>query len=1046
MSGKFTNKQKAIIIAKKTLFISMTLVKWIMAFIFIGGFLIGGTILGYITALVKDEPIRDAADILKQVNENALTGFVYFADGTTQIGQLRTDEDRRLANSIKEIPDYLQYAFISVEDNRFKEHYGVDPIGTLRATKQKFLNEDQQTGGSTITQQLARRVFLSLEQTDSRKFKEMFLALRIERMMDKEDILLAYLNKMPFGNGSSGYNAYGIKAAAKGLFDVDDLYKLNIAQSAYLAGLLKAPSEYSAFTSRGTVDEDGFNKAMIRQKVVLSQMLKYNNISQQEYDEAIAYNVRGSLAPTKEKAYTTYPYLMIEAEQRAAEALLMMRDPKLTTSEIRSKKNSNIFKEAIEAMNRSGYTVYTTIDKTMYDAMREIAANPENFSKDDPKKGMEQSGAIMINNSTGAILSMIEGRDFYTEQLNHATQMVRQPGSALKPISAYIPALEAGLIQPGSPIDDVPLILKDGSKGAHIPVNHDNKYHGFLTARHALNQSYNIPALKLFLSEYGGVGIDTAWDYASRMGITSLTEQDYSAQTGVIGGLTQGVSVEEVTNAYTSIPNKGIFNDAYMIEKIVDSSGKIIYQHKSNPEIVYSEETAYLINDMLRTVISDGTAKLIKSKFKHYGEVPVFGKTGTTQNNHDIWFVGYSPDVSVGVWTGYDQPAVLTKPGLNRSKELWSLIMDTAIDKKPEWFTSEPFEKPENIVSRTISSVSGKIPNGLTNSAKLLTTDLFNKKFLPTEEEDMLTSMSVVFYNGFNYIAQSTTPSDFIQNKVLVNRERPMKLIIDEIRSTFAKYPRSVPTKSGGKKTPEDYFTTDMGSDAPTETDPRVDDGSTPPPPTNLKNAVNPVYAISFTPAAQEDIVGYRIYRSNNYQPFTRMAGTVLLTGQSSTFNIQAIDRSDSFYITSVDVAGNESVPSQVVYSTGSLAEQNMVPTTSGGVKPIIGDEDTEEDENEGEPTPEPTVPLTPTGLSVNVRDSAIGIVLAWNSNSQTDSVIRYNVFYSGASDGTYQFIGSTDKNRFEYISLPSDGWYRITASNNSGESAPTAAVEMKTQ
>lgn len=1039
MPAEFTNKQKAIIITKKTLFITMTLVKWILAFIFIGGFLIAGTIAGYITALVKDEPIRDAADILKRVNENSLTGFVYFADGTTQVGQLRTDEDRRLANSIKEIPDYLQYAFISVEDNRFKEHYGVDPIGTIRATKQKFLNEDTQTGGSTITQQLARRVFLSLEQTDSRKFKEMFLAMRIERMMTKDDILLAYLNKMPFGNGSSGYNAYGIKAAAKGLFDIDDLYKLNIAQSAYLAGLLKAPSEYSAFTSKGTIDQDGFDKAMTRQKVVLSQMLKYNNISQQEFDEAIAFNVRGSLAPTKEKAYTTYPYLMIEAEQRAAEALLMTRDPALTSTEIRSKKNSELFKEAIEVMNRSGYTIYTTIDKQMYDAMREIAANPENFSKDDPEKGMEQSGAIMINNSTGAILSMIEGRDFYTEQLNHATQMVRQPGSALKPISAYIPALEAGIIQPGSPIDDVPIILKDGSKGAHIPVNHDNKYHGFLTARHALNQSYNIPALKLFLSEYGGVGIDTAWDYATRMGITSLTEQDYTAQTGIIGGLTQGVSVEEVTNAYSSIPNKGIFNDAYMIEKIVDSEGKIVYQHENSPEIVYSEETAYLINDMLRTVISNGTASLIKSKFKHYGEVPVFGKTGTTQNNHDIWFVGFSPDVSLGVWTGYDQPAVLTKPGLNRSKELWSLIMDTAIDQKPEWFVSEPFEKPENIVSRTISSISGKIPNGLTTSSNLLTTDLFNKKFLPTEEEDMLTSMSVIFYNGFNYIAQSTTPSDFIQDKVLVNRERPMKLIIEDIRSTFAKYPRSVPTKSGGKKRPEDYFTDDMGLDAPTEVDPRVEDGASPPPPSNVKNTVNPIYYISYTPASEEDVVGYRIYRSTNYQPFTRIDGHVILTGQNPVFKVQAIDRSDSFYITSVDVAGNESIPSNVVYSTGSLMEQNMVPSTNGQVKPII------ENTDEGE-TVDVTVPETPTGLSVKVRDSDVGIALTWNKNPQSDGVIRFNVFYSGTSNGTYQFIGSTDKNQFEYISIPSNGWYTVTASNNSGESAPTKAVEMKSQ
>ncbi|MEX1030656.1 MAG: transglycosylase domain-containing protein [Paenibacillaceae bacterium] len=1028
MPGEFTNKQKAIIMAKKTLFITMTLLKWILAFMFIGGFLIGGIVVGYITALVKDEPIRDAAYILKQVNENSLTGFVYFADGTTQVGQLRTDEDRRLANTITEIPEYLQKAFISVEDNRFEDHYGVDFIGTVRAAKQKFLNEDQQTGGSTITQQLARRVFLSLEQTDSRKFKEMFLAMRIERIMTKDDILLAYLNKMPFGNSSSGYNTFGIKAAAKGIFNKEDLYQLNIAQSAYLAGLLKAPSEYSAFTGKGSIDEDGFDKAMLRQKVVLSQMLKYDNITQQEYEDALAFNVRSTLAPTKEKAYTTYPFLMIEAEQRAAEALLMMKDPELTVTEIRSKKNSDLFREAIEAMNRSGYTIYTTIDKQMYDEMRVIASNPENFTKDDPEKGMEQTGAIMINNQTGAILSMMEGRDFYTEQMNHATQMVRQPGSSLKPLAAYIPALETGLIQPGSPIDDVPLILKDGSKGAHIPQNVDAKFHGFLTARQALNQSYNIPALKLYLAEYGGVGIETAWDYAKRMGITSLTEQDYSAQTGIIGGLSQGVSVEEVTNAYSTIPNKGVFNDAFMIEKIVDSEGKIIYQHESKPEIVFSEETAYLITDMLRTVISSGSAGLIKTKFKHYGEIPIYGKTGTTQNNNDVWFVGFTPDVSVGVWTGYDQQAELTPKGKNRSKEIWSLIMDTAIEKKPEWFKSEPAEKPENIVSRTISSISGKIPNSLTTSANLLTTDLFNKKFLPTEEEDMLMSMQVIFYNGFNYIPQVSTPSDFVQEKVLVNRERPMKLIIDEIRETFAKYPKSIPTSKGGKKTPEAYSTPDMASDAPTETDPRVDDGATPPPPPSLKIEVNAIYNISFQPVTQEDVIGYRIYRSTDFLPFSRLEGNVVSTGQDPIFKVAALGRSDSFYITSVDIAGNESAPSSIVYRSDSVIDQNSVPTTDDPNVPAV----------EG-------VPVTPIGLSVTTRDDGVGIKLDWNPNPTTDQVDTYNIFFSTTNSGPYALVGTVNDNRFEDISFPTDGWYQITASNSNGESAPTAAVEMKT-
>ncbi len=220
-------------------------------------------------------------------------------------------------------------------------------------------------------------------------------------------------------------------------------------------------------------------------------------------------------------------------------------------------------------------------------------------------KGIEQVGAVMIDNKTGAILSMLEGRDFFKEQLNHATQAYRQPGSTMKPIAAFLPALEKGAIQPASVIDDVPIILKDGTKvGYHIPENWDDGYHGLITARTALNQSYNIPAIKLFTET---VGIKEAWAFASKLGIRSITPDDYVAQTGVIGGLKYGVSVKELTNAYATIGNEGVFNEAFMIRKITDSNNQIIYEHESKPTTVFSQETAYLMTDMMRTVITSGT-------------------------------------------------------------------------------------------------------------------------------------------------------------------------------------------------------------------------------------------------------------------------------------------------------------------------------------------------------------------------------------------------------------------------------------------------------
>ena len=200
--------------------------KWMFIVFIIAGFLGGGAAFGYVSALVKEDPVRSKESMMAQVQENALTGFVYFNDDTV-IGQLRSEEDRRMVE-LKDIPQIMLDAVFAIEDNHFYEHHGIDFKGLRRAVIQKLLREDIQTGGSTITQQLARRVFLSLDREDSRKAKEIFLSLRMERLMSKDEILLAYMNKIPYGNGSSGYNLYGIKAAAKGIFNIDDLKELNI--------------------------------------------------------------------------------------------------------------------------------------------------------------------------------------------------------------------------------------------------------------------------------------------------------------------------------------------------------------------------------------------------------------------------------------------------------------------------------------------------------------------------------------------------------------------------------------------------------------------------------------------------------------------------------------------------------------------------------------------------------------------------------------------------------------------------------------------------
>ena len=1030
-----------------TLIVLLKSLKWILILGIVGCFFVAGAGIGYVAALVKDEPIRDRETILARMQENTETSFVYFSDGSL-VGQLRTEADRRMVE-MHEIPQHVIDALLAVEDDNFFHHIGIDFSGLMRAVKQRVFNEPIQTGGSTITQQVARNVFLGTARQDSRKAREIFLAMRIERYMSKEEILLAYLNKVPFGNGSSGYNVYGIKAAAEGIFGIENLHDLHLAQAAYLVGLPQSPSAYSAFTGTGEFNERGFERAMERQRHVLNRMLKEGRITEKEYEEALKFDVRATLAEPKPKAYTTYPYLMLEIERRAAEVLALLQNPKLEPEDLKKPEYASLMDEAMHELLNGGYHIYTTIDKEMYDAMREIAQNPDLFTPDDEEKGVEQIGAIMLDNKTGAILSMIEGRDFHIEQLNHATQMVRQPGSTMKPLAAFLPALESGAIQPATPIDDIPIVLPDGgARGYHIAQNWDLRYHGLMTARRALNQSYNIPALKLFNEV---VGIENAWEFVRKLGITTLTEEDNYAYTGVIGGLKYGTSVEELTNAFRSIPNKGKINRAYMISRIEDSDGNIVYEHQPMPETVYSEQTAYLMTDMLRTVITSGTGTSIQRTFKHYGQVAIAGKTGSTQQDRDAWFIGFTPDIIVGVWAGYDQNHTLTLrsslpqgPGTQRAKNIWSVIMDTAMELKPEWFPNKEFEQPEGIVRMTVSAISGKLPSEHVRATGELVTDLFNRKYVPTEVDDHLTFVQYVHYNGRNYLPLPTTPKDMVMEKLLIKREEPIYDILADIEEKLKNTPLELRQKKNGRPvTLQDYIPEDLDRTAPQEVDPRKDDGHTPPPPTGLELVeLEGRYKITFQPSSSENVVGYRLYRSLNGGPFEHRPNQNVLTGQEPVvYDYFSPQHHYAYYLTAVDIMGRESEPSVIVQSGGGAVPQQ--PDDAGDEEDPDAD-GTSEDRDRPQGSPVTSAPSAPQNVRVSKQESGLAIEISWKANPKSEQVTHYDIYYSNAADGDYRKIGTSDTNSFKYIAIPAEGWYRVVAVNAQGSSPPSQAVELK--
>ncbi|WP_442603863.1 transglycosylase domain-containing protein [Paenibacillus sp. KN14-4R] len=1031
--GKITNffNKPGVRKTGKWTFISL---KWLIVTIIAVGILGGAAAFGLVSALVKDDPVRSKEFMLKELEQNVMTGFVHFNNGDA-IGQLRSEEDRRMIK-LNEIPQVVVDAVLSIEDKDFYNHFGIDLNGLVRAVKQKVMNEDVQTGGSTITQQLARRVFLTLDKEADRKAKELLLALRMDRLLSKDEILLAYLNKIPYGNGSSGYNLYGIKAAAKGIFNETDLSKLNIAQVAYLVGLPQMPSNYSAFTSDGKFDSAAFKRATDRQRLVLKRMLEEHKISQEQYQTALDFDLKKSLAQSTEKAYNTYPFLMLEAEKQATDILLKQLHPELDPTK-NTKEYSAAWETTHKQLLHGGYHVYTTIDKTIYDAMHEISDNDKNFSPDDKEKGKEQVGSVMMDSKTGAILGMIEGRGFSPkDQYNHATQAYRQPGSTMKPLAAYIPAMEKGLIQPGSIIDDVPIILKDGQKGFHIPDNHDHKYHGLITARTALDQSYNIPAIKVFMDK---VGINEAWSFVKKLGVTSITKEDYGAQTGVIGGLSKGVSVKEFTGAFASISNRGVFNEGYMISKITDTEGKIVYQHELKPTTVFSEETAYLMTDMMRTVISQGTGGTIAKNYKYAKKTPIVGKTGSTQDDGDVWFMGYSPDITLGVWVGYDKPIYKLEKktgGTQRANTIWALVMNSTIEKKPELFPSKEFKKPNNIVSATVSSVSGKLPSDLTTAANLSVTDIFNRKYLPTEVDNVMTKMKIVSYNSINYIANDATPSDFSQEKVVVKREKPLSQILKELGDILPKI------RDTNKKSIDYYKTTDYDTDAPSEPDPRVDDGKIPSPPTSVVATKSGETAvISFQPSSSPDLVGYRIYRSENGGPFLLQQGKVILAGAEAKYTETVhSDKTYSYYLVAVDVVGKLSSPSNASASDGSSIDPLSPPNNNGGgtTVPLPSGNNNEQPKNTKD------APAAPAG--VKIQREGIALKISWTANNPLEKVKSYNIYYSDKETGIYKKIGSSPgtANELNYFDADYKGYYKVTAVNESGESKPSAAFNFK--
>jgi 1A family penicillin-binding protein len=706
----------------------------------------GGAVLGYSAKRIRNTPPLD----VQAIRNVPASTRIYDRNGRW-IGEIQDEGSRVPIHSLSEVSPYVTKAFLAAEDKHFFTHPGINPFSIARAAMQDLIGKKIVSGASTITQQVVKNVYFPhQDRTIDRKIQEIVLALRLEQNMSKEEILTHYLNWIYFGKWG-GSNIYGIDAASRAYFGIPPK-RLNLAQAAFLAAMPNNPSLYNATSNLG--------QTIARQHYILKQMRENGLISDEEWRTARSFPIEASLrngaGPSSDPSY-----LLAEIKHRTAEAL--KKTGRYSSEE-----------EAMKELSRGGYQVYTTIDCRLQQAMQNIIENPSMYAADlsyrvrakDGKwiavdQAKEQSGAVMIDNRSGGILAIGAGRDYKSNQNNH-TMLPRQPGSAMKPLAIFAPAIEKRLAFPGTVIDDVPTIWKDAADESYFPFNWDKKFHGLITLREAFKQSYNIPALKVYEKLTPAVGLQ----FVKKMGITTIEPEDYTLASG-IGGMSRGLTVEEATSAYTTFPNQGVWHDSFLIEKIVDRNQRVIYSHPSRSERVFSPQTAYILTDMMKDVVREGTARLVG---QHFPGKPIAGKTGTTNEDKDAWFIGYTPSVTLGIWVGYDIPYPLKNLESKRPQILWNAIMDTYYHQMP--VQNEQFPpQPEGVVRVEISRFSGKKPTRLVREQGGVTSDLFIKGTEPQEYDDVLVQLKYEEIGGKKYLADPGSPPGLYKVGVFIKRQ-----------------------------------------------------------------------------------------------------------------------------------------------------------------------------------------------------------------------------------------------------------------------------------
>lgn len=568
--------------------------------------------------------------------------------------------EKRVAVDLEKIPDDLENALLATEDQQFYEHSGLDLKGILRAAIKDIKSWSFKQGASTITQQLAKTLFLTPEKSLERKFKEAVLALQMERRYTKDEILELYLNQVYFGSG-----AYGVEMAARTYFS-KSVSELNLAECALIAGLPKSPSTYSPLANP--------ELSVRRRNIVLKQMLDTGKIDKKSYEKAIdnVYTAPGKTSGNSRKA----PYFVDFVKRR-----------------LEGKIGSDM-------LYKGGVTVYTTLSWKLQQAAKQalrhgLSALDHRMKKNRLSGSPPQGALVAIDVNSGKILAMVGGRDYGKSSYNRATMARRQPGSAFKPI-IYAWAVEKGFGQ-DTILLDAPVSFSTGKTGRKwSPENFSGTCEGEITMRKALTESKNIPAVRML----NKIGPAAVMNFSRDMGIDSPMSPYLSMALGSFE-----LTLLELTAAYSVFPNQGRFVEPYAAAKAIGPKGREIMRTRRQRNIVMSRTGAAIMTDMLKGVIKEGTGRGARNL-----GYEIAGKTGTTDGYRDALFVGFSPDITAGVWVGRDDNTTLGpyETGARAALPIWKAFMKKALEKRRLKY----FDFPEELEKVRMDPYTGKLVSG----------------------------------------------------------------------------------------------------------------------------------------------------------------------------------------------------------------------------------------------------------------------------------------------------------------------------------------------